>query len=208
MSQQSRVIPLVAVVLALIWVAPEPLAAEAPDFSGDWILNQDKSEMPSFGGGRGGRGGRGGGRDGGFRRGGRGGGGRGEGGRDGGFRGGRRGGRGGGMVPSRLSVQQDGDTLTVVQEGGRGGSREIHLKPGAGPQEVSSFMGVATVEAKWKGSELEVKQVQERETPRGNFKMEQKTVWSLSDDGRTLTTKVTLKTPRGDMDHTLVFDKE
>ena len=206
MSQQSRVIPLFAAVLVLTWVGPGPHAAEAPDFSGNWILNEDKSEMPSFGGGRGR--GRDGGRDGGFRGGGRGGGGRGEGGRGGGVRGGRGGGRGRAMVPSRLSVQQDGDTLTVVQEGGRGGSREITLKPGAGRQEVSSFRGVATVEAKWKGSKLEIKQAQERETPRGNLKIEQITLWSLSNGGKTLTTKVTLRTPRGDMDHTLVFEKE
>lgn len=203
MSQQSRIIPLFAAVLGLFWMGTESYAAQAPDFSGSWILNEDKSEMPRFGRGRGG------GREGGFRGGGRGGGGRGDGSREGGFRGGRRGGgRGAAMAPSRLSVQQDNDTLTVVHEGRRGQSREMTLKPGAGPQEVSSFMGVGTVEARWKGSELEVKQVQERETPRGNFKMEQKTRWSLSDDGRTLTTKVTLKTPRGDMDHTLVYDKE
>lgn len=203
MFQQSRIVPLFAAVAGLLWMGTESLAAQAPDFSGNWILNEDKSEMPRFGRGRGG------GRDGGFRGGGRGGGGRGDGGREGGFRGGRRGGgRGAAMAPSRLSVQQDSDTLTVVHEGRRGQSREMTLKPGAGAQEVSSFMGVGTVEAKWKGSELEVKQVQERETPRGNFKIEQKTRWSLSDDGRTLTTKVMLKTPRGDMDHTLVYDKE
>ena len=203
MSQQSRVIPLFAAVLVLIWVGSVPLAAEASDFSGNWILNEGKSEMPSFGSSRGG------GRDGGFRGGGRGGGGRGDGGREGGFRGGRRGGgRGRAMVPARLSVQQDGDTLTVVQEGGRGGSREITFNPGAGPQEVSSFRGVATVEAKWNGSKLEIKQAQERETPRGTLKIEQKTLWSLSDDGKTMTQKITLRTPRGDMEHTLVFDKE
>ena len=111
-------------------------------------------------------------------------------------------------MPSRISVQQNAETVTVVQEGGRGGSRETTLKPGAGAQEVSAFRGTGTVEAKWKGSALEVRQVQERETPRGNFRIEQKSLWKLSDDGKTLTMKVTLKTPRGDMDHTLVYDKE
>ena len=207
MSQHGRIMPLFAAVLVIIWAGTFSHAAEAPNFTGDWSLNEDKSEMPRFG--RGGGGGRGGGREGGFRGGGRGGGGRGGGGREGGFRrGGRGGGRGGGMMPSRISVQQKGDTVTVVQEGGRGGSRETTLKPGAGAQEVSSFGGTGTVEANWKGSALEVKQVQERETPRGNFRIEQKSLWSLSDDGKTLTMKVTLKTPRGDMDHTLVYDKE
>ena len=203
MFQPSQVVVLFAMVLALTWVSTEPLAAETSDFSGNWMLNEDKSELPNFGRGPGG------GRDGEFRGEGRGGGRRGEGGGEGGFRGGRRGGgRGRAMVPSRLSVQRDGDTLTVVQEGGRGRSRETVLKPGAGPQEVSSFMGVGTVEAEWKGSALEVKQVQERETPRGNFKIEQKTQWSLSKDGKTLTQKIIWRTPRGDMEHTLVYDKE
>ena len=206
MSRQGRIIPLFAAVLVLIWAGTSSRAEEPPNFTGDWTLNEGKSEMPRFG--RGGGGGRGGGRDGGFRGGGRGGG-RGEGGREGGFRGGRRGGgRGGGMLPSRISVRQDGDTLIFVQEGGRGGSREITLMPGAGAQEVSSPWGTGTIEAKWKGSELEVKQIQERETPRGSFRIEQKTRWSLADDGKTLTASVTLRTPRGDMDHTLVYEKE
>ena len=203
MSRQGQIIPLFAAVLVLIWAGTYSRAEETPNFTGDWTLNEGKSEMPRFG--RGGGGGRGGGRDGGFRGGGRGGGGRGDGGREGGFRGGR---RGGGMLPSRISVHHDDDTLIFVQEGGRGGSREITLKPGAGAQEVSSPRGTGTIEAKWKGSALEVKQIQERETPRGSFRIEQKTRWSLADDGNTLTAAVTLRTPRGDMDHTLVYDKE
>ncbi len=207
MSQQRRIIPLFATVLMMFWAGTHSRAGETPNLTGDWTLNEDKSELPRFG--RGGGGGRGGGRDGGFRGGGRGGGGRGDGGREGGFRGGRRGGgRGGGMMPSRISVRSDGDALIFVHEGGRGGSREITLKPGSGAQEVSTPRGTATIEAKWKGSALEVKQIQERETPRGNFRIEQKTRWSLADDGKTLTASVTLRTPRGDMDHTLVYDKE
>jgi hypothetical protein len=107
-----------------------------------------------------------------------------------------------------MSVNQDGNMLTVAQEGRRGGSAELTLELGGGRQEVPTPMGAGTVEAKWKGSDLEVKLVQERETPRGNFRIEQKTLWSLSDDGKTLTLERTLKTPRGDMSHTLVFERE
>ncbi len=206
MSRLGRIRGWFPALLVLVWAGSFSLAEKTPDFSGNWTLNEEKSELPSFGRGGGGRGGD---REGGFRGGGRGGGGRGEGGRGGGFGRGRRGGgRGRGLISGQLSVSQQSDTLTVTQESRRGGSREITLKPGAGPQEISSFMGVATVEAKWKGSKLEVKQVQERETSRGSFKLEQKALWSLSDDGRTLTQKITLSTPRGDMDHTLVFEKE
>ena len=188
MSRLGRIRGWFPALLVLVWAGSFSLAEKTPDFSGNWTLNEEKSELPSFG---------------------RGGGGRGEGGRGGGFGRGRRGGgRGRGLISGQLSVSQQSDTLTVTQESRRGGSREITLKPGAGPQEISSFMGVATVEAKWKGSKLEVKQVQERETSRGSFKLEQKALWSLSDDGRTLTQKITLSTPRGDMDHTLVFEKE
>ena len=201
MSRQGQIIPLFAAVLVLIWAGTYSRAEETPNFTGDWTLNEGKSEMPRFG--RGGGGGRGGGETADsvaeaaavaveatvvervvF------------------------GGRGGGMLPSRISVRHDDDTLIFVQEGGRGGSREITLKPGAGAQEVSSPRGTGTIEAKWKGSALEVKQIQERETPRGSFRIEQKTRWSLADDGKTLTAAVTLRTPRGDMDHTLVYDKE
>jgi len=82
------------------------------------------------------------------------------------------------------------------------------LTPGEGPQEVSTPGGAATVEAWWEGRELVVEQSQERQTPRGSMTIEQQQIWSLSEDRDTLIQRVKLKTPRGDFDMNLVFDRQ
>lgn len=53
-----------------------------------------------------------------------------------------------------------------------------------------------------------VEQSQERQTPRGSMTIEQQQTWSLSEDGNTLIQRVKLKTPRGDFDMNLVFDRQ
>ena len=101
-----------------------------------------------------------------------------------------------------------GMTLVISQEGGQGGGFEFSLEPGAGPQEVSTGMGGMTVEANWDGRKLIVRQIQDRDTPRGAMKIEQDQTWELSADGQTLVQKIKMKTPRGDRNLTLVFDKQ
>jgi len=149
------------------------------DFSGTWVLNSDQSDTMSPGGVDGG-GGMGG-------------------------RGGMGGPGGQGMT---LVISQDGDLLSVSQEGGQGGGFKFSLEPGAGPQEVSTGMGGMTVEANWDGRKLIVRQIQDRDTPRGAMKIEQDQTWELSADGQTLVQKIKMKTPRGDRNLTLVFDKQ
>ncbi len=107
-----------------------------------------------------------------------------------------------------LVISQDGDLLSVSQEGGQGGGFEFSLETGAGPQEVSTGMGGMTVEANWDGGTLIVHQIQDRDTPRGTMKIEQDQTWELSADGQTLVQKIKMKTPRGDRNLTLVFDKQ
>ena len=65
-----------------------------------------------------------------------------------------------------------------------------------------------TVEANWDGGTLIVHQIQDRDTPRGTMKIEQDQTWELSADGQTLVQKIKMKTPRGDRNLTLVFDKQ
>jgi hypothetical protein len=65
-----------------------------------------------------------------------------------------------------------------------------------------------TVEANWDGDSLIVNRIQDMDTPRGTMKIEQDQTWTLSADGRTLTQEIKIKTPRGDRDLTLVFDKQ
>ncbi len=125
---------------------------------------------------------------------------------------GRRGGGGGGSSQSRemtMVISQEGNVVNIAREGGpQGGQMEMALIPGEGPQEVSIGGGTATVQAWWEGRELVVEQSQERQTSRGSMTIEQQQTWSLSEDGNTLTQRVKLKTPRGDFDMNLVFDRQ
>ncbi len=126
---------------------------------------------------------------------------------------GRRGGGGGGGESNQsremtMVISQEDNVLNILREGGpQGGQMEMVLAPGEGPQEVSTPGGAATVEAWWEGRELVVEQSQERQTPRGNMTIEQQQTWSLSEDGNTLIQRVKVKTPRGDFDMNLVFDR-
>lgn len=152
------------------------------DFSGTWKLNpQESDSMPGMG--RGGRGRRSG--------------------------GGRGGGESNQSREMTMVISQEGNVVNILREGGpQGGQMEMALTPGGGAQEISTPGGAATVEAWWEGRELVVEQIQERQTPRGSMTIEQQQTWSLSEDGRTLTQRVKLKTPRGDFDMSLVFDRQ
>lgn len=149
-------------------------AEERTDFSGIWILNEEKSDSMPMG-----------------------------------RRGGREGRGGPGNQFTRMVVSQEGAVLTIQRVGGaEGGDAELSLEPGQGPKEVSTPMGTAQVEAEWDGKELVVYRIQERQTPRGNMTIEQEQRWKLSGEGNTLIQELTIKTPRRDIDLTLVFDKQ
>jgi len=169
---------IVAVFVKLALAVPAQEDA-ATDFSGTWKLNPEESDfMPGMGRGRRGGGGRG----------------------------------GGESSQSRemtMVISQEGNVVNILREGGpQGGQMEMALTPGGGAQEISTPGGAATVEAWWEGRELVVEQIQERQTPRGSMTIEQQQTWSLSEDGNTLTHRVKLKTPRGDFDMNLVFDRQ
>ena len=174
---------IVAVFVNLALAVPAQEDA-ATDFSGTWKLNPEESDsMPGMG-------------------------------RPSGMGRGRRGGGGGGGGSSQsremtMVISQEGNVVNIAREGGpQGGQMEMALIPGEGPQEVSIGGGTATVQAWWEGRELVVEQSQERQTPRGSMTIEQQQTWSLSEDGNTLTQRVKLKTPRGDFDMNLVFDRQ
>lgn len=162
-----------------------PLTAFAEnDYSGTWVLNRDQSDLGNQAGGRGGgRGGRGGGR----------------------------GGRGGMNLAggaAKLVITQNGDTIQVVQEGGQGRNRTLEFTPGAEAKKVETPRGPAQVKTSWEGSVLVVHQTQDVETPRGNMTIEQDQRWELSSDGKTLTQKVTIKTPRRNIERKLVYERQ
>ena len=207
--RRQRILTTVAIAVVLCSARATLVAvSDQPDFSGTWFLNESKSDSPPQfgGGGRGGRRGPGGpGGRGGSGRGGPGGG-RGVGGRDG--RGGGRGGPGG-ALPYELGVKEEDGEIHVFPIGKNG--EDLHaftFQPGAGPQEVSTPRGLATVEARWEGSELVVDEIRERESPRGTMTIEQEQRWTLSGDGKTLTQVIRTSTPMGEREMRRVFDKE
>ena len=180
---------IVTAMVNLAWAVPAQ-ETEETDFSGTWVLNVEESDsMAGMGGGR--RGGMGGGR-----------------------RGGGGGGGGGGGETSqnrelKLVISQENDVLNILREGGsQDRGMEVALTPGGEPQEISTPGGPATVSAWWEESRLIVRQIQERQTPRGTMTIEQEQRWELSEDGNTLIQKVQMKTPRGDRNLTLVFDRQ
>ena len=153
--------------------------AEQTDFSGTWKLNSEESDSMPMG-----RGGMGGGPGGG-------------------------GGESGQSREMTMVISQERNVLNILRKGGaQGGQMEMALTPGEGPQEISTPGGAATVEAWWQGRELVVDQVQERQTSRGSMTIEQTQTWSLSEDGNTLIQRVKLKTPRGNFEMNLVFDRQ
>ena len=114
------------------------------------------------------------------------------------------GGRRGGRMITKMVVSHDLNTIKVASEG----QSELTLKPDAGPKDVEMGRGMAKLESKWDGANLVVTRVQTLETRRGSFTVEQVVLWELSEDGNTLTQRITLKSPRGDIQRTLVYDKQ
>ena len=102
-----------------------------------------------------------------------------------------------------MTVTQQSDELQIEMDG-QGGTT---YKPGAGPQEISTQRGPATVEAKWEEGVLVIHQVQEFETPRGQMTIERDQRWELSEDGNTLTQHNNTKTPGGERRSRLVYER-
>ncbi len=202
MDLRMRTILALLLTAVLLHSPPAALgaAADHPDFSGTWVLNEDESDAPpQFGGPGRGRGGGPGGP-----------GGPPEGGRGPGGRGGRGGwGRPGGSLYSKMIIKQDGNSLELLPAGTSGeGQPELSLVIGTGPEEIETRRGLVTQEGRWEESELVIHQLQERETRRGTMTIEQQQRWTLSKDGKKLTQEIKTRTPMRDFELFRVFDKE
>jgi hypothetical protein len=60
---------------------------------------------------------------------------------------------------------------------------------------------------KWEGVALVTDMTRSMETGRGNFEMKSREVRSLSEDGRMMTVRTTLDTPRGKQTMTVTYAK-
>lgn len=70
------------------------------------------------------------------------------------------------------------------------------------------FAGEATLKAKWEKSKLKLTSSRNFETPNGAISISTKEVWLLSEDGKTLTIKRDMETPRGTNSSEMVFTKQ
>jgi hypothetical protein len=199
---------LIAVVLAMPALA-RAQTVKHPDFTGSWkVTNIEMPEPPAGGGGGGDRGfgGRGG-------VGGRGGRGLGGGGRRGNGNGGDPASDNGARNdrPQRLEVGQtvrikQTDERLIVTEEAQGGP--VMSSYGLDGKETTNRTGQATTKSKtkWEGVALVTDITRSMETPRGNFDIKSHEIRSLSEDGKTMTVRTTIDTPRGKQTMTVTYE--
>lgn len=70
------------------------------------------------------------------------------------------------------------------------------------------FAGEATFKAKWEKDKLKLTSSRNIETPNGAISISTKETWSLSEDGKSLTVKRDMETPRGTNFSEMVFIKK
>ena len=93
---------------------------------------------------------------------------------------------------------------TVQSVQGNERTSEIAYTIDGAPHNIKLGMGEAQVTAQWKGSSMEVSSKREIQ---GN-EIKSIEVWSLSEDGKTLTTESTINAPQGEFKIKLVLDKQ
>jgi hypothetical protein len=178
-----------------------------PDFTGTWRVTNIEMLVPPAGGFAGG-GDRGFGGVGG-------GGGRGRGGRRGGGNGGGgatgdNGGRG--DRPQRLEegqtvrIRQTDDRLIVTEQQADGAMMSNYPLDG---KETTNNAGNAVTRSKtkWEGVAIVTDSTRTTDTGRGKLEMKSREIRSLSDDGRTMTVRNELDTPRGKQTMTVTYSK-
>ena len=184
-----------------------------PDFTGTWRVTNIEMPVPPAGGFAGG-GDRG--------IGGGGGGGRGRGGRRGGASGaGAATGDNGGRrdPPQRLEdrpqrleegqtvrIRQTDDRLIVTEQQADGAVMSNYPLDG---KETTNNAGNAVTKSKtkWEGVAIVTDSTRTTDTGRGKFEMKSREVRSLSDDGKTMTVRNELDTPRGKQTMTITYSK-
>ena len=158
-------------IAGLAFLAMPILAVAAPNFSGDWLRDNAKSDPapntaywltrsdPAGGGAAGGRGGRG----------------------------------GGGGPKIVITVKQDANTLSYSQGAGAVHTYKLDGKPFTQPMDTG--IQKATVTASFKGDTLVVDSQEPYGGMPGNATLNVKEEWALSPDGKTLTVTTTRDVP-------------
>ena len=150
-----------AILAAVAALSMTAIAADQPNFSGDWKLNVDKSTF--------------------------------------------------GEIPPPASgtrtIDHQGTSLSydVTQSGGTGDQAYTVKLTTNGKETAGDLMGnPAKYAANWDGSTLVI---DEKVDFQGN-EIAIKDIWTLSEDGKKLTSAAHIVAPQGEFDMTLVFDKQ
>ena len=113
--------------------------------------------------------------------------------------------------PQRLEVGQtvrikQTDERLIVTEEAQGGP--VMSSYGLDGKESTNRTGQATTKSKtkWEGAALVTDITRSMETPRGNFDMKSREIRSLSEDGKTMTVRTTVDTPRGKQTMTVTYE--
>jgi hypothetical protein len=106
----------------------------------------------------------------------------------------------------RVRIKQSPERLIVTIAGESGEQMNAYALDGS---ESSNASGQGTVKSKtrWEGVALVTEGTRRIEGPRGEVTLKTREVRSLSEDGRTMTVRTTVDTPRGKMTSTVTFVK-
>ena len=106
----------------------------------------------------------------------------------------------------RVRVKQSAERLIVTIPNESGEQMSAYALDGS---ESSNTSGRSTIKSKttWEGAALVTEGTRRMEGPRGEVTLKTREVRSLGQDGRTMTVRTTLDTPRGKMTSTITFVK-
>ncbi len=171
---------LTSLAICVLLMLPAAGSAQDVDFSGKWVFNKDKSEVPE----RGDRGGRGGGR--------------------GGMRG------GGDMVITHKADKFTIETERENRRTGEMIKNKTEMTIGGKATVTEGRRGTTTSKAKWDKDKktLIVEDLREMSTQMGDMTIETTRKFTLSADGKVLTVDSVMETPRGSREMTLAYDKK
>ena len=103
-----------------------------------------------------------------------------------------------------VTIMQDGERL-VVEQTARERSRTVSYWLDGRTSTNDMGRGTFTSTSSWEGAALVTEGSLSMTTPRGDFTIEQVEHRSLSSDGRSMTVQSSRRTPRGEVETTLVY---
>jgi hypothetical protein len=174
--------------IALITLAAAPLAAQKPDFSGNWKINTEKSDPMGPPGGMGGQ-------------------------RPPADPNAPRppGGMGGGMNRMQITemfITQTDSKFIVEQKMGETSRTSTYALDGSASKNPGMRGNEMVTKSTWVGPAIVTEGENTFTTPNGEMTIKTKETRTLSEDGKTMTVVTIINSPRGEMTRKAVYDKQ